>query len=284
MNLAEKTHIEIYEFLQKEYDENKEFRQELENLYTFYGRKLMQFVKKEDQQEYVENKFGDVVNSLFFQGYYIMKMILNDEETILNEEGWKLPLGVTKNEIPLMLSSLLQDEKFDWKTDISHQFSMDILNYIEAGYETTQEITKEISEYGAYKAFIDDSRYVGNKEETNDMLLGNPNDLNFLSPQVYSKAQFFTEQHEIWDLFYWSAIRKEDSWVGSIHYSTIPVGEEKLYIIEFNLSNLIIESEKLELIDVVIKSIPIEIRSKLQIRLYNVSELDVLQANFEEEK
>lgn len=275
MDLVTKTHTEVYDYLKKEFEENEGFRNELEALYKFYGRKLIQFVGKNDLQ-YVEDEFGEVVNSLYFQGYYTMKLILNDEETVLDEAAWKLPKGVAKNEIPLLLKNLLNDEKLDWSTDISHEFSMNILSNVEAGYETTLEITKEIAEYAAYKAFIEDERYMGGTtEETTDMLLGNPYDLNFLSPQVYSKAQFFTDQHETWDLFYWSAIQK-DSWVGSIHFSTMLVGEDNLYVLEFNISNVIMDLEKLDIVEQITQKLPNEIRAKLQTRLYHVSELDVL--------
>lgn len=281
MDIALTTQSEVYNHLKAEYENNEAFRKELDDLYMFYGRKLIQFVKKQEQQEHIENKLGEVVNSLFFQGYYTMKVVLNDEETIISPESWELPAGVIKNEIPMLLKELLQEEKFDWKTEVSHEFSMDILTYIEAGYETTQKLTKEISEYGAYKAFIEDERYVGDDlAEQSDMLLGSPYDLNFLSPQVYSKAQFYTDQHEIWDLFYWSSVQ-EDSWVGTIHLSSIPLAENTLYLIEFSLSNLLIEPEKLEIVDKVTKSIPSEIRSNLQIRLYTVNELDILTASAE---
>lgn len=278
MDLATKTHTEVFSFLEKEFKENETFRNELELLYKFYGRKLIHFVGKTDLQ-YVEEQFGEVVNSLYFQGYYTMRLILNDEETVLEEDAWKLPLGVVKNEIPLLLKNMLNDEKLDWSTPISHEFSMNILTNVEAGYETTLEITKEIAEYAAYKAFIEDERYIGGTiQETSEMLLGSPYDLNFLSPQVYSKAQFFTEQHETWDLFYWSAIQK-DSWVGSIHFSTIPTGESNLYIIEFSISDVIMELEKLEIVEQITKKLPEEIRANLQTRLYHVSDLDVLDIN-----
>lgn len=282
MNIAEQTHVEVYNHLQKEYEENPEFREELEKLFLFYGRKLINFVKKDEQREYIENEFGDVVKSLYFQGYYTMNIILSDEETSIPEEVWTLPSGVLRNELPTFLSKLLQDEKLDWKTEISHQFSMDILTYLEEAYETTKEITKEISEFGAFKALQSDSRYKGQpeQEDTGTMLLGTPYDLDFVSPQVYAKPQIFTDEHEIWDMFFWSSIQKDD-WVGTMHLSKVLVEEERFYILEFSLSDLITSDEKLEIIDVVTKRIASDIRSTLQIRLYNVSELSILQINNE---
>lgn len=279
MDIAVTTQNEVYAHLKAEYENNDAFRKDLEELYMFYGRKLLLFAKKEEHKEYIESNFGEVLNSLFYQGYYTMKLILSDKETVITPESWKVPEGVTKNDIPILLKTVLQEEKFDWKTEVSHEFSMDILTYMEPAYETTQKLTKEISEYGAYRAFIEDERYVGgDSTEQSDMLLGSPYDLNFLSPQVYSKAQFYTDQHEIWDLFYWSAVQ-EEGWVGTMHFSTIPVAENMLYIIEFSLSNLLIEQEKLDIVAKVTKSIPSEIRSNLQIRLYNVDELDILTAS-----
>lgn len=78
---------------------------------------------------------------------------------------------------------------------------------------------------------------------------------------------------------FWSSLNKED-WVGTVHLSKLPTDEDKLiYLIEFNISDLIMEAEKMEIIEKMVSNLPLEIRSALQIRLYNVSQLDLVSIN-----
>lgn len=277
--MIDETYKQVYNHLQKEFKENDQFRKELESIMIFYGRKLIAFAKNEKEQLYIENGLEDVIRSLYFQGYYTMKVILSDEDTEILEDVWKMPIGVCRNEIPKMLENIFAEVKTDWKrTDVSHEFSMEILTNLEPAYEVTKAMIKEMAIYGAFKAFVEDERYQGMEEvDSASILLGNPFDIEFLSPQVFHQVSFLTNQHEIWDLFFWSAIR-ENAWVGTIHYSILPIEDNTFYVMECNLSDLISKDEKLEIIDLLAKRLPPEQKSKLQIRLYNVGELEVLES------
>lgn len=287
MTLIEETKKEVFKHLQDEFNNNESLRKELEELMIFYGRKLLVFAKNDESRSFIENEIEDVVRSSYYQGYYTMKVILNDNETELLPEAWLASLGVSRNEIPKMLDSLFNDMMQDWfLTDVSHNFSMEVLTNMEPAYDITNSLIKELACYGAFKALIADERYKGSKEfefNSTDLYLGNTYDLDFISPQVFKQVQFKSEQHEIWDLFFWSALRV-NSWVGSIHYSLIPVDDEMIYVLECNLSNLITPDEKLEIAERLVEHLPEEHRNKVQIRLYSVSELDTLLPNATLEK
>lgn len=273
-------HNKVYKTLEQKIKEDQDFQNELEYLSFFYRRKLTSIVKDTQVMEYIFRQFDDVLFSQFFQGYYAMTILLEDEEEHFSEKDWNHLPGLVRNEIPKFLKMITKVENVNWThTEIGHNFSMDILQSAENAYDVTQLLLSDLTNYGAYKAFIDDKRYVGEKNLVeSEMLLGNAFDLNFVTPQVYMQAQFFTEQHELWDLFNWSAIG-EGAWVGSIHYSVLPIEEQTYYVLEFSLSNLINKDEQMEIVNDVIKKIPEEIRSTLQTRLYSVSELDVLIAS-----
>ena len=277
MQLTEITYTEVYNYFQEQFKNNLEFREEINELYLFYRRKLLLHAKQNHQQDLIEYDFEEVVKSTIFNGYYIMKLILSDKDTVLSDDDWMLNPGTARNEIPKFLKSINNDNALDWKTEINHRFSMEVLNSIESAYDLTKSLIREIAEYGAFKAFIEDTRYKGSiNSEESSLLLGNSNDLYFLSPQVYTVPSFVTLQHEIWDLFFWSSLNKED-WVGTVHLSKLPTDEDKLiYLIEFNISDLIMEAEKMEIIEKMVSNLPLEIRSALQIRLYNVSQLDLV--------
>lgn len=258
-----------------EFDES--FKKEMQQLYFFYERKLLGFAKTDMQKHFIAEAFEEVVFSQYFQGYYAMKSILTDEETKLNESVWSMGLGFAKNEVPKFMKEAFEKENIDWtQTEIGHKFGIELLQHIELAYDINKQIRTDIANLGAYNAFIDDERYIGiNQGNPSDTLLGNPFDLEFISPQVYMQSQFFTAQHEIWDLFTWSSFR-DDAWVGSVHLSTMPIAEELIYLLEIKLSDIITMEEKMDISNKVIGELPEDIRGLLQTRLYHVEDFDVL--------
>lgn len=269
-------HNIVYKKLQEKMKLDTNFQNEISDLIFFYSRKLMGFTKTKEQKSLVEKDFEDVVFSQFFQGYYAMTILLNDEESF-DEDDWIRAPGLVRNELPKFLKLITEDESINWThTEIGHNFSIDILQSMESAYEVTKQLLYDLSNHGAFKAFTDDERYVGESTvPDSEMLLGNPFDLSFLSPQVYMQGQFYTTQHEVWDLFLWSAVR-DDAWVGSVHLSTMPIENQTIYLLEFSVSSLISHNEKMDIINTIIKKIPENIRAILQTRLYNVDELDIL--------
>lgn len=256
------------------------FKEEIQSLYYFYERKLMNFARKEGMKKYIIDEFEDVVFSQYFQGYYVMKVILNDEETEMEESSWNMSEGFARNVIPPFINNAFKEESTDWSyTEVSHKFGMELLDLQEAAYDLFKQIRFDIACYGAFKAFIEDERYVGNEGGGSmDLWFGNPLDLVFLNPQVYMQAQFSTAEHEVWDLHTWTSFR-DSMWVGSIHLSTLPQDEstgQVIYLLEVKLSNTIAQDEKLDIVNFIVNKLPVEIQNALQTRLYYVEDFDVI--------
>jgi len=270
-------HIAVWNKLKKQLESDDNFKMEMQRLYFFYERKLLGFVKTEIQNSFIVENFEEVVFSQYFQGYYSMKSILADDETVLNDSVWTMGLGFAKNDIPKFMEKTFLEESIDWtQTAVGHKFGIELLQCIEPAYDIYKQIRVDIANFGAYNAFIDDERYIGVQQDAvSDTLLGTPFDLDFLSPQVYMQAQYFTAQHELWDLFMWSSVR-DDAWVGSVHLSTMPIAEELIYLLEIKLSNIITIEEKMDISTQVIGKLSEEIRGVLQTRLYHVENFDVL--------
>ena len=272
--------VKVQNKLKKQLKSDPTFKDELQSLYFFYERKLLTIANRESIKEFIIDKFEDVIYSQYFQGYYIMKEILNDEETEMDESAWTLREGYVRNIIPGFLKTTFIDQNIDWTyTDVSHKFGIDLLELQEEAYELFKQIRLDIVCYGAYKSFIEDERYKGNEQpEPVDLRFGNPLNLVFLNPQIYMQAQFSTSEHEVWDIFTWSSFRNE-MLVGSIHFSTLPMdadSEQPIYLLEVKLANTISQDEKLDIVNFVITKLPIEVQNVLQTRLYYVEDFDVI--------
>lgn len=262
--------------LKEKLESSQSFREELEQLYFYYERKLLQKSKTEEQRMYIVEHFEEFIMGQYFQGYYVMTEILLDKDFKYEENIWEAPIGIARNEIPIFLEQMFKEENIDWtRTELGHSFIMHILENNHHAYDLAVQIKKDIANYGAYKAFIEDERYKGeNTTPNNHMLLGNAFDLEFISPQVYMQAQFNASQHEVWDLFTWSSLN--NTWVGTVHYSRIPTKETEYALLEISLSNTIIDEEKMEIASVIVSKLPEENRELLQTRLYHVENFDAL--------
>lgn len=270
-------HDQVWAYLKTQINENEEFRNLLRGLLHFYGRKLMNYAKKEEHELLIEKELETIMHAQFFQGYYVMKEILADTAIELEESSWKQPKGLLRNELPAFIDATFSQQQLDWtRTEEGHMFGMKVLREFEGAYETVKQFRRELANFGAFQAFIEDERYQEPIEEKDPMYLGNPIDLNFISPQVYLQALTGSTEHELWDLFFWSA-HYNNTWVGSIHYSHIPLEPLPFALLEIKLSQLITFDEQTDIINTLVGKFPSDIRETLQIRFYKVEDMDILR-------
>ncbi|MDQ0273509.1 hypothetical protein [Cytobacillus purgationiresistens] len=280
MSQIDTTYNTVYNHLLEKFNNDIDFQNEIQYLIHFYGKKLMNFTKNDEQKLLVEVSSEKLIKSQFFQGYFIMKTILEDDQMELGEKIWTVNPGIIRNELPILLEQTYSNSVEDWyKTDVGHQVSFELIQVFSDVFDLVKQIRKDISIYGCYKAVIEDPRYSGfNETSEHQFLLGDPMDLDFLNPQVYMQAEFITEEQEFWDLYNWSSSQNSVSkWIGSIQLSSIPQDNDSFfYLIQFTLSNTILEEEKQGIIQKVHKRLPQDVLSTLQIRYYSASELNVV--------
>lgn len=270
---------EVWTNLKNQYEQDIKFQEELESLTFFYGRKFLPYANTDKKIQLVEEDLGDLVKSQFFQGYATMYALLNDRETQMDEKTWTAKKGIIRNEIPLLFDQVFENKEW-YYTELGHSISMKYIEVFEEVYDLLTQIRKDVALYGAYKAFINDERYKGDTDKQNvvkDIIVDDIYDIEFLNPQIYIQQQFKTNEQRIYDLRSWSSL-KNAGWVGSIHFSELPVDDsESLYLIEFTLSETIALNERYEIIKKIINKLPEEIRNFLQIRVYHTRELEILE-------
>ncbi len=267
----------IWNELKERIKTDKEFIDELQGIYYFYERKILKHATTDKQNEFVYKQFEDVVFSQFFQGYLIMRAVLSDSEIQADQKVWTMNKGFVRNSIATILSSIFEDENTDWTyTEVGHSFGIQVLDELSTAFDIVKDARTEIAFYGAYKALIEDSRYTGTEiDETMSLRLGTPLDLEFLSPQVFMQAQYSTAQNEIWDLFLWTAVQK-DQWVGSVSVTSIATAELPVYLLEIKLNETITLEEKHEITNQIVLRLPEDVRELLQTRLYHTTDLEIL--------
>lgn len=225
----------------------------------------------------LDNTLEDVISSQIFQGYLTMRLILEDPESDFQDKDFNILEGQARNEIPLLIHQAMEQNELDWTyTELGHNFSMNLLETMPNAYDISKQMRIDLSNYGAFKAFIDDDRFVESEIDQSTLLsLGNPLDLNFLTPQVYMQVHFVSKEYEVWDLYTWSSMGS-NAFVGSVHYSKMLTEAQEYNLLEFKISNQISKEEKMELASLISTQLPEDVQVSLQIRLYHFDEVDVL--------
>lgn len=269
---------QVTKILSKKYKEDQEFRQNLDYLYFFYGRKYLHLATDDSQKKYIEDNLFDMIKSQFYQGYYIMREILNDPSIELDEQIWSANKGIIRNELPILMENVFEDSKDTWfLSTLGKKIGMMIMQKINDVYEVIQQTRKDAALYGVYQAFIDDKRYQPKKSnENHSLLLGDPFDLHFLNPQIYMKAQYITDEQEIWDIYTWSTFKGGVKWVGSIQLSKIPSDIQMIYLLQFTVNEIVSDFEKYEILENALKRLSDEVKALTQIRICHAKDLEIV--------
>jgi len=273
--------VQIWDQLNKNFNESKEFRDEMTELIRFYSSKLIQLADTTDKEQFISEIIEKCIFSQYFHGYALMKRFI--EQSQLNEENvfypgfWEIPKGVMLNEIGDVMK--FQFEKGWAFQEAMKHYDKRFIQLFPEGYDLYREVLLEVANYGAYKAVIESEYYKGPKTLNEEkILLGSINDIHFVNPQVFMKVKCFSNENEIWDLFRINNGNVMSSWLGTIHLATIPKVLEKskdLYILNVSLSDMIRNDEKHRILVKVLEKVPEEMKEETEIRLYHLSDMEL---------
>ncbi len=284
--LAKRQEEEVTKILEMKLKTDKNFQKLYKDLNLFYSKKIIQQAKTTEQRETFIEIMENTVTQQFFHGYYLMSLLDRDLQN--NPESledylqyYKLPMGMLQHEIGSVMNNAFskQDERWFMNEPI-RKYNTYLLKELPDIYEVYQTILKEIACYGAF-IFMTNQEFYSPPEEDKDVdifLLGYPYDIKFVNPQVYIKPSFYSEENEIWDVFKMGEGRTEEKWVGTIHISAIPIGDEgKVHIIlNFSLSVDIRLDERNLIIYNLYHSLPASITKDAEVRVYTVTDVDIV--------
>ncbi len=290
--MAKRQEEEIYKLLENKLKNDKDFEQEYKDLSLFYTKKIIQRAKNTEQRESFIEMMENTITQQLFHGYYLMSLLDNDlQNSPENLEDYlltyKLPKGLLRIEMTNVMNRAfsIHDDRWFMNTAVS-QYNTYLLKELPEIYELYQSLLREIACYGAYVYVTGQELYSPPKEDTEEIifLLGYPLDLKFVNPQIFLKASYYSEEHEIWDAFKISDGKKEEKWVGTIHISAIPMivseNEKKThFIINFSLSVDIREEERNQIMYSLYQILPNEITTVAEIRVYTVNNVDIVTFN-----
>lgn len=247
----------LAERLKERHRNDATFREMVENITVFYGRKVMRFAKEPADKEYVEEKMLEVISAQFLQGYFIMENLLSDPDFSLNDSVWGLSKGSLRNAVYPLLEEVMQDSGVQWQqSDVERAFTKRVIDNFYDAYEVMQQLRIDVLTLGAYNSLIEQEQYQEPQAIEHTLKLGNPFDLNFLNPQVYMQSDYTTETSEKWVLFQAEQV-KGSQWVGDIQLSNrsmIP-GTVQNYL-QLSLSVLMDPNDQTDIINKMASQIP----------------------------
>ena len=273
-------------------ERNPKFAQEFKLFSDFYTRKFVQSTTNEKNGELAYQIIVEMIASQFFYGYGLMQNYINEvyksNEQVFLDEFWETPEGLRMNTIGQIMVEYFGKE-WAYSQTKGGKENLKVLNQLNEVYDLYRTILLEAANYGAHQAIIYNSRYNGGLTEDgkqinglrlDDIYLGNPYDLNFVTPQTYMQLQFYSTEHEWWDMFTIHNGIHESEWVGTVSLSKIPTNDgtvnTTIYILSLTLGNKISPVEKMAIAQSLFNELPSNIQSLVQVRLNSASELDIL--------
>lgn len=270
---------QVFSILKQKYSEPG-FSKFMDELIVFYGRKIMRLAKTETEEKYIEEEFHRLVKSEFFMGYRAMYLIMEDEEIQGVDDLLTCQPGILLNEIPVLIGELFKDVEGEWyRIKEAQEVSMWLTQNIEGSYDLLRQTKKDCAMYGCYHAALDRSQYKKESFIEQFYKLEDPFDIHFLNPQVYMKAEFITEEQEMWNVHAWNALDNGGKFIGTIHLFRT---EQSFYILSISLMDEISSDEKYDIADKISVLLPEELRPFTQIRLNQLSDFTLLVPTLKE--
>lgn len=262
----------IVQLLQKRYQQDENFKQEINDVNQYYGQKIIHFAKEKEDQRYIEEHILEVVSEQFFLGYYLMSQITNDSSFSLDNGAWSLHKGFVRNAVYPLLENVMQDSEVQWqRTDTEKQFAKRIISNVHEAYDVLVQLRKDVLALGAYYAFIESPRYQEPVAAEHPCKLASPVDLTFLNPQVFMQVQEISENVEQWTLYQAQTV-KGSQWAGEIQLSTKKEGGTIENHLDVRLSQMLTQNDRIDIINQMITKIPEEEHTNTRIQFYLVLE------------
>lgn len=271
---------EVFQYLNDKLKSDKNFEKNVNDLIEYYGAKFLATIQNSENVDEGAEIIEQVMYAQIYHGFYLQRelMIESDnspeEERIFMDRFYTLPPGVMLNEIGPIMKKNFGGNYYMRKGN--EAINIKVLNEFPNAFELYRAILLEVCNFGAYLAVLDYPKYEPSLENQEGYLLGNPFDLNILNPQIFMQAMAYSEQHEMWELYRLKNGENELQWYGTIYYTKIPDQDTTAHYLQFMISDLVRSNEKDAIIEKIFYRLPEDIQKHIQIRRYDVSNLDLL--------
>ncbi|QXE03523.1 hypothetical protein [Terribacillus sp. DMT04] len=225
--------------LRQSFINDEHFNKQFNIMYQYYLEKVKAITDPEKHREY-EDPFFEAVKSQYFNGYFIVRELLSDEQTTLDPIWLSNPEGILTEEIPLLIrEAVLQNEEEALISETMYQFIMSLISEYEDVHYPLNQIAFDIAFLGSKRAFIDERDSIGVEAQKGGLesRMARIGDFTFITPQIFLGPKHVTAETEMWDLYWWSSLRKIDNKAGDVTLIQVNNGEGDNYIFNVNLAS-----------------------------------------------
>lgn len=252
------------------------FRNNLQSLYIFYGKKLINTCKTDSNKEFIYDSIEDLVNNQFLHGYHLIYSLQQDDPTIFDNLK-QLTKNTLKANLKILLNRLFDnkstEESYEWeKNDISLKLIRSFIKEIPDVYDVLNDVLFKAALEGAYSALNEQVEY---KYETDmpNTIIGDPLDTHYLNPEIYGLIQYFDDSVTLIDLYKLSSKTDLDEWCGSIEYLKIQSNQNKNLII--SVETTINNEECTGIVSKLLEIIPQNELEDANIRVQRIQDIEI---------
>lgn len=203
MNNDEKLKLQAYtdQRLKDHIQNNKDFQNKL---IAFERHKKKLLANSGEISETLSKEFSLGLRSQIFNGYYIIQEFLSQDGSKFYEEFINQSLGHLAIEVPLLVNNIINDQQV-LITEMYKKFMTNCIDQFEDVFTTLQHIAYEAAYIGSLQAITDLRSNPKDNQIISSMgLLGQLDDVYFITPSYYLAVSNFNNSAEFWYLFDWT--------------------------------------------------------------------------------
>lgn len=253
MKTTNKDTLDIFDYTQQKlkahYQNDKEFNRELATIYEFYKIKLSSILT-EDQREKMEKMLEESIKQQIFNGYYMGLELLQSDYQFENE-WFQQSEGMIAQQLPDLLRRATNNQIEEVVTDKTLQKLMTwlVVEY-EGVYPLLMDISLNTACMGLKWALKDEGskRQIDLYESSFKGMLGNLDDITFITPQCYIQLVVTNEGSEVWEII--NSDYKTLEKIGEVNVVRIDSADNTdRYYLNISVKDSLSESEQKSLIE-----------------------------------
>lgn len=253
MKTTNKDTLDIFDYTQQKlkahYQNDKEFNRELATIYEFYKIKLSSILT-EDQREKMEKMLEESIKQQIFNGYYMGLELLQSDYHFENE-WFQQSEGMIAQQLPDLLRRATNNQIEEVVTDKTLQRLMTwlVVEY-EGVYPLLMDISLNTACMGLKWALKDEGskRQIDLYESSFKGMLGNLDDITFITPQSYIQLVVTNEGSEVWEII--NSDYKTLEKIGEVNVVRIDAADNTdRYYLNISVKDSLSESEQKSLIE-----------------------------------
>lgn len=278
--------------LKSKYEQDPQFRGEIEQLVSYYTERGLFYLPNSKWQDIFLQNFERLFNLQFELGYGFMKEMIEDEEIFPSTLEENVHDSLVYQELIALVQEILEQQtSIKVQAKPVNSFLVDVLTECQRdAYDALTQVMIELFYQGAYYAYKENYRSQVTTSEKNLLHMTHPVFLTPLVCLIPERNELANSQSLVWSFYGWSGSKLKENWIGRIICSTNTTSNDVLenhLPVEIILKDTLNMFDKNKLLDSLTERLKQELRVSLEqeiellLNILTISNIETLTSRVE---